>query len=178
MRTIRVRNASVLADLDGREIDFEIRTSKNSKQGFTFLVDGKKWLDIDLVDGKLVDGSNFGGETLLSIKEVGQAPTPNSSAGTDERKPLRLDLPDNLIPKDGGYILIHDKPRITVMRLRCDMDDDFPIKAKMAIGDYVIALNEYTGPNTHPDIGEHIRNDLLDFQSKWNKEFGLEEAVE
>jgi hypothetical protein len=56
MRTIRVRNASILANLNGREIDFEIRTTKDSAQGFALLVDGLTWIEVDASDsGVLCD---------------------------------------------------------------------------------------------------------------------------
>ena len=47
MRTINVRNASILANLNGREIDFEIRTTKDSAQGFALIIDGKTWIEAD-----------------------------------------------------------------------------------------------------------------------------------
>lgn len=56
MRTIRVRNASILAKLNGREIDFEIRTTKDSAQGFALYVDGFCWLEVNATaSGTLCD---------------------------------------------------------------------------------------------------------------------------
>jgi hypothetical protein len=74
MRTIKVRNATILAKLGTREIDFEIRTSKDSAQGFSLLVDGVKWLDVDLSkisNEILMDGQNFDNkEPLFKIKDI------------------------------------------------------------------------------------------------------------
>ena len=68
MRTIKVRNASILADLGNRKIDFEIRTTKDSRQGFTLLVDGVKWLDIDLIGNALKDGQNFDDKKSITFR--------------------------------------------------------------------------------------------------------------
>ena len=59
IREIRVRNASIYATLGDIKIDFEIRTTKDSGQGFSLLVDGVKWLDVDLVGKTLKDGHNY-----------------------------------------------------------------------------------------------------------------------
>jgi hypothetical protein len=73
MRTIRVRNASILADLGIRKIDFEIRTMKNSAKGFCILVDGVKWLDVDLTSSGegLIDGENYDNKkALFKISDI------------------------------------------------------------------------------------------------------------
>lgn len=71
MRTIRVKNASILATLGGREIDFEIRTTKDSAKGFSLLVDGVKLIDVDLIDGELKDGGNYDSKkALFKISDV------------------------------------------------------------------------------------------------------------
>jgi len=74
MRTIRVRNASILANLNGREIDFEIRTTKDSAQGFALLVDNVTWLEIDATEsGTLCDSKlapNSPREPLLKLKMI------------------------------------------------------------------------------------------------------------
>lgn len=59
MRTIKVRNASILAKLGERSIDFEIRTTKDSAQGFALFIDKVKWLDVDLVGSSLRDGDHY-----------------------------------------------------------------------------------------------------------------------
>ena len=73
MRTIKVRNATILAVLNERKIDFEIRTTKDSAQGFALFVDGVKWLDIDLVGHALRDGGNYDdskNQALFKIKDI------------------------------------------------------------------------------------------------------------
>jgi hypothetical protein len=72
MRIIRVRNASILAKLNDHDIDFEIRTSKNSAQGFALLVDGVRLLDIDSTpSGTLKDSQRYKTEPVLfSLKDV------------------------------------------------------------------------------------------------------------
>ena len=79
MRTIRVRNASILAKLTGcngqfervREIDFEIRTTKDSVRGFSLFIDKVKWLDVDLVGTALMDGDNYDNKkALFRVKNI------------------------------------------------------------------------------------------------------------
>jgi hypothetical protein len=72
MRTIRVRNASILASLNNREIDFEIRTTKDSAQGFALYVDNKCLIEVDLLkDGTLRDTPRPNEpRSLLRIKGV------------------------------------------------------------------------------------------------------------
>ena len=71
MRTIRVKNASILATLGDRKIDFEIRTTKDSAKGFSLFVDGIKLIDINLVDGVLKDGGNYDSKkALFKISDI------------------------------------------------------------------------------------------------------------
>lgn len=49
MREIRVKDASILAKISGREINFEVRDNKDIK-GFALYVDGERWLDCDIDD--------------------------------------------------------------------------------------------------------------------------------
>ena len=70
MREIRVKNASIHATLGGIEIDFEIRTGKDSAQGFALYVGGQKWLDVDLKEGKLVDGADSKKEVRAMRKNM------------------------------------------------------------------------------------------------------------
>jgi hypothetical protein len=74
MQTIRVKNASILANLNGREIDFEIRTTKDSAQGFALLVDGLTWIEVDATDSGLLCDTRkeftYKAEPLFSIKMI------------------------------------------------------------------------------------------------------------
>lgn len=70
MREINVRNASIYAKVEGRKIDVEIRTSKDSAQGLAVLIDGKKVLDLDFKNGKFVDGKYYDNKkALLTLGE-------------------------------------------------------------------------------------------------------------
>ena len=77
MRTIRVRNASILAKIDGRDIDVEIRTTKDSARGLALYIDGKKILELDYRKGIFIDnefalkGRNSAVFTLQKIKQEG-----------------------------------------------------------------------------------------------------------
>ena len=71
MREITVRNASVFATLGKRKLDFEIRTTKDSAQGFTVIIDGVKWLDVNLVGSALKDGENYDNKpALFRIQDI------------------------------------------------------------------------------------------------------------
>src|SRR3990167_9057399 len=71
MRTIKVKNVSILAKLGNKEIDFEIRTTKDSAQGFTLLIDGIKWIDVKLEGNELKDGKRYNNKKpLFSINET------------------------------------------------------------------------------------------------------------
>ena len=59
MREIRVKNASIYAEIEGRKIDVEIRTSKNSALGLALFIDNIKIVDLDYKDGKFVDGEYY-----------------------------------------------------------------------------------------------------------------------
>lgn len=75
VRTIRVRDATILANIHGREIDFEVRNNKACR-GFTLLVDGKKWLDCDvfpytLGGGGIKDGEHYDSKKpLFRIRDI------------------------------------------------------------------------------------------------------------
>ena len=59
MRTIRVKNASILAIIEGVNIDFEVRDNKATK-GISLFVYGKKLIDIEILEGgKLKDGDYY-----------------------------------------------------------------------------------------------------------------------
>ena len=58
MREIHVRNASIYAEIEGRKIDVEIRTGKDT-QGIALYIDNKNILDLDFKDGKFVDGGYY-----------------------------------------------------------------------------------------------------------------------
>ena len=66
VREIKVRNASIYADLDGNRIDFEIRTTKNSAKGLSLSINGIKLLDIDSKNGKLVNGLNYDNTKVIN----------------------------------------------------------------------------------------------------------------
>ena len=72
MRDINVRNASIYANLRGHKIDFEIRTTKNSANGLTLIIDGVKIIDLDCTSaGTLHDGRNFDdSEPLFELRQV------------------------------------------------------------------------------------------------------------
>lgn len=71
MRELHVKNASIFAELGGKKIDFEIRTTKDSARGFCLIVDGVKLVDVNLVDDTLKDGENYDGkEPLLKIADT------------------------------------------------------------------------------------------------------------
>lgn len=71
MREMKVKNASVYANLGARKIDFEIRTTKNSNQGFALFVDGVKWIDVILVGSALKDDKECGGKKpLFEISDI------------------------------------------------------------------------------------------------------------
>ena len=55
MREIKVRNASIYAEIGGRKIDVEIRTSKNSALGIALYTDKTKIVELDYIDGKFID---------------------------------------------------------------------------------------------------------------------------
>ena len=55
MREIRVRNASIYAEIEGRKIDVEIRTSKDSALGVALYIDNRKIVELDYIDGKFID---------------------------------------------------------------------------------------------------------------------------
>ncbi len=85
MRTIRVRDATVLGKLGGKGIDFEIRTSKDSAMGFSLLIDGVTLIDVDLVGDILKDGKNFDGkEPLLKIADTVLGAGASHPEGEDE----------------------------------------------------------------------------------------------
>jgi len=72
MRTIRVKDASILAKISGREIDFEVRDNKNTK-GFALYVDGRKWLDCDVGDAGITDSpppDHPSDQALFKIKDI------------------------------------------------------------------------------------------------------------
>ena len=92
IRTIRVKNASILATVLGRDIDFEVRDNKSCK-GFTLLVDGMKLIDCSISPydrsvtgkvfdklkhgfptvhrGEMKDGDNYNGEkALFRIRDI------------------------------------------------------------------------------------------------------------
>ena len=67
MREIRVRNASIYAEIEGRKIDVEIRTGKLA-QGVALFIDGVKIVDLDYKDGKFIDGEYYDGkEPMLRV---------------------------------------------------------------------------------------------------------------
>ena len=71
MRTIRVKNATIFADLGSRKIDFEIRTTKDSARGFSLFVDGVKWFDINLIGDALKYGENYSNrQPLFLIRDI------------------------------------------------------------------------------------------------------------
>jgi len=55
MRIFRVRNATILAKIGNREIDVEIRTTKDSARGIALYIDQKKLLELDYKDGIFID---------------------------------------------------------------------------------------------------------------------------
>ena len=65
VREIRVRNASIYAEIEGRKIDVEIRTSKDSALGLALYIDNRKIVDLDYKDGKFVDGKYYGGKKAV-----------------------------------------------------------------------------------------------------------------
>lgn len=73
MRELTVRNASIYAKIEGRKIDVEIRTSKDSARGLTVLIDGEKVLDFDYKDGKFVDGEYYDNKKALLTLGEGEA---------------------------------------------------------------------------------------------------------
>ncbi len=72
VREIRVRNASIFANLRGHKIDFEIRTTKDSAQGLSLFIDEVKILDLNTTSsGTLKDGSNYDSrEALFQLSQV------------------------------------------------------------------------------------------------------------
>ena len=69
MREIRVRNASIYASIEGRKIDVEIRTSKDSALGVALYIDNKRILALDYKDGKFVDGEQYGDKLVFKLGE-------------------------------------------------------------------------------------------------------------
>ena len=76
MRVIRVKNASILAKICGREIDFEVRNNKDCR-GFALIIDGKRWLECDVFPYSPIEGCPEGGgikdgpkEALFKIRDV------------------------------------------------------------------------------------------------------------
>lgn len=112
MREIRVRDASIFANLGGKKIDFEIRTSKDSARGFSLLIDGVKLLDVTLVGDTLKDGDHFDGKPpLLKIADTvlgagashteGEGVTLTVQADDREDLPMILERVQKLIQE--GY---------------------------------------------------------------------------
>ena len=70
MREIRVKNASIYAEIEGRKIDVEIRTSKDSALGLALFIDNKKILDLSYKDGKFIDGEYY--DNRKAILQLGE----------------------------------------------------------------------------------------------------------
>ena len=55
VRKIKIKNASIYAEIEGKKIDVEIRTSKDSAHWLALFIEGKKIVSFDYKDGKFID---------------------------------------------------------------------------------------------------------------------------
>ena len=70
MRELRVINASIYAEIGGRKIDVEIRSSKAHAQGIALFIDGKKIIDLDYKDRRFIDGGHY--DSKKAIFQLGK----------------------------------------------------------------------------------------------------------
>jgi hypothetical protein len=70
MREIHVSNASVLTDIKGHKVDYEIRDNDKAN-GLSLVIDGVKIIDLNISQaGTFQDGSNYSGPTLFQLRSV------------------------------------------------------------------------------------------------------------